>query len=507
MDECWERNWSNEKSRYYYTNIETGKSQWGLPLDKSNKLPKGWEIHESKTQKKRVYYGYTEKRITQWDAPKFIREDEVQLPPGWEEAISKCGNKYYVNTDRRISIWADDVNSVESELRLKSTPKSTPKSVPKSVPVPKSRSLIKNPKVLNWIGNSCYLDSTLFAFLAGPKSFIHNFLNINIRKNLISEDTKLVCYPDKDGDEYGLENRKALQRELKRIDDSMTGEGPYVKNCTALRATLKNCRGGNLDPFWNDGSADPAKLSESNSKDGTAESGEFLAHLLTIIPHDKAIKQTTTYVTNNSSIEKFNHEDIKKSLKDGTMFESSEFTDHNASIIHVIHGFMLLDLPDPIGGTDIISLLDLIQDDGQRLDSDIRVNFRGNIFKRRVIIEKILKTPYLIVSVKRVFALENIQVGAAGLRVIKTPIYPNELIYIGDEAFTISAIVMNTSAAHYTAIAKYGDFWYYYNDLPRATIKKYTTFEEVIHACVNTKGMINPITNGTQYYYKPLIER
>ena len=81
MNECWERTWSNEKSRYYYTNIETGKSQWGLPLDKSNKLPKGWEIHESRSQKMRVYYGYTKNQITQWDAPKFVRDDEVQLPP------------------------------------------------------------------------------------------------------------------------------------------------------------------------------------------------------------------------------------------------------------------------------------------------------------------------------------------------------------------------------------------------------------------------------------------
>jgi len=509
MNECWEKTWSSHKSRYYYTNIETGKSQWGLPVDKSNKLPKGWEIHKSKTQKRRVYYGYTKKQITQWEAPKFVREDEVQLPPGWKEAISKCGNKYYVNTDRRISIWADDLNSVESELRLKSTPKSIPKSIPKSTPKSIPKSAIEDPIGLNWIGNSCYLDSTLFAFLAGPKKFIHDFLNINIRKDLISADMKRVCYGDEDDDEYGLENRKALQRELKRIDDSMRGEGPYVQNCTDLRATLKNCRGESdlLDPFWNDGSADDEELSESNSKDGTADSGEFLAHLLTIIPHDKAIKKTTTYVTNNLSIEKFNNEDIKKSLKDGTMFQSSEFIDQDASIIHFITGFTLLDLPDPIGGTDINYLLNMIQDDGQRLDSDIKVNFRGNIFKRRVIIEKILKTPYLIVSVKRVFAEEYIQVGAAGLTVIKTPIYPNELIYIGDEAFTISAIVMNTSAAHYTAIAKYGDFWYYYNDLPRATIKKYTTFKEVIDACVNTKGWINPITNGTQYYYKPLIER
>jgi hypothetical protein len=492
MDECWKKTWSNDKSRYYYTNIETGKSQWGLPLDKGDDiLPKGWEMHESKTQN-RIYFGYTEKQITQWDAPNFVREKAVQLPPGWEEFVSKCGNKYYVNTDRRISIWADDLKRVESELRLKSTPKSTAKS-----------KIEINLRPLDWIGNSCYLDSTLFAFLAGPKSFIHDFLNINIQKELISVDMKKVCYPD----DYGLENRKAVQRELKRIDNSMRGEGPYVENCTALRATLKNCRGesGQTDPFWfwiGEGT-DPKTLSKFNSRDGTAESGEFLAHLLKIIPHNQAIKHTINYVTNDDSIEKFDNEEIKKSLENGTMFMSSEMTDNKASIIHFINGFTLLDIPKK--GTDINSLLVQIEDSG--LDENVESKFGGTIFKRRVTVQTIVHTPYLIVSLKRLIADEYLQVGAAGLKVIRTPIYPNEIVYIGDEAFTISAIVMNTSAAHYTAIAKYGDFWYYYNDSPNATIKKYTTFEQVIDACVNTKGMINPITNGTQYYYKPLIER
>jgi hypothetical protein len=339
--------------------------------------------------------------------------------------------------------------------------------------------------------------------LAGPKSFIHDFLNINIQKELISVDMKKVCYPD----DYGLENRKAVQRELKRIDNSMRGEGPYVENCTALRATLKNCRGesGQTDPFWfwiGEGT-DPKTLSKFNSRDGTAESGEFLAHLLKIIPHNQAIKHTINYVTNDDSIEKFDNEEIKKSLENGTMFMSSEMTDNKASIIHFINGFTLLDIPKK--GTDINSLLVQIEDSG--LDENVESKFGGTIFKRRVTVQTIVHTPYLIVSLKRLIADEYLQVGAAGLKVIRTPIYPNEIVYIGDEAFTISAIVMNTSAAHYTAIAKYGDFWYYYNDSPNATIKKYTTFEQVIDACVNTKGMINPITNGTQYYYKPLIER
>ena len=497
MDECWKTTWSNNNSRNYYTNIETGKSQWGLPIDKGNDiLPKGWEMHESRTQK-RIYFGYTEKQITQWEPPDFVEEEEVQLPPGWEAAVSKCGNKYYVNIDRKISIWADDDLRVKTEfLFAKSQPKSTPKSTPKS------QSKIEDPRPLNWIGNSCYLDSTLFGFLAGPKSFIHDFLNINIQKDLISVDMKGVCYPD----DYGLENRKAVQRELKRIDDSMRSEGPYVKNCTDLRATLKNCRGASnqQDPFWfwlGEGT-DPKTLSEFNSRDGTAESGEFLTHLLTIIPHNQAIKHTINYVTNDDSIEKFDNEEIKKSVENGTMFMSSEMTDNNASIIHFVTGYTLHDLPEE--GTDINSLLVEIDDSGR--DENVESKFRGTTFKRRITVQTIVHTPYLIVSLKRLIADEYVQVDAAGLKVIRSPVYPNEIVYIGDKAFTISAIVMNTSAAHYTAIAKYGDFWYYYNDSPVASIKKYTTFEEVINACVNTKGMINPITNGTQYYYKPLIE-
>ena len=160
------------------------------------------------------------------------------------------------------------------------------------------------------------------------------------------------------------------------------------------------------------------------------------------------------------------------------------------------------DLPEE--GTDINSLLVEIDDSGR--DENVELKFGGTTFKRRITVQTIVHTPYLIVSLKRLIADEYVQVDAAGLKVIKTPVYPNEIVYIEDKAFTISAIVMNTSVAHYTAIAKYGDFWYYYNDFPYASIQKYTTFEEVINACVNTEGMINPITNGTQYYYKPLIE-
>ena len=495
MNECWEKTWSSDKSRYYYTNKETGKSQWGLPIDKGRKLPKGWEIHESKTQKRRVYYGYTEKQITQWDAPDFVPEEDIQLPPGWEEAVSKCGNKYYVNIDRRISIWADDVERVKSEfLFTKSQPKSEPKS--------KS---IEDPRILKWIGNSCYLDSTLFAFLAGPKSFIHDFLNINIRKGMISSDMKGACY----GDDDGLENRKAVQRELKRIDQSTRGEGPYVEYCTSLRRTLKNCQGesGRTDPFWfwpGEGT-DPKTLPKSNSRDGTAESGDFLAHLLTIIPHEKAIKNTINYVTNDNLQDFFdNKDDIKQSLKDGKMFESSRTTDDNASIIHYISSLTLQSLDSSIG-TDINSLLVDFQDSGP--DEDVKSRFRGSTFRRRINVQTIVSTPYLIVSLKRVTASENVQVGARGQEIINVPIYPNEIVHIGEEAFTISAIVMNESASHYTAIAKYGDFWYYYDDFPFARIEKYGTFEEVIDACNSNSNMINPITNRTQYYYKPLIER
>ena len=487
MNKCWETTWSNNNSRYYYTDTETGKSQWGLPLDKGNDiLPKGWEMHESKTQK-RIYYGYTEKQITQWDAPNFVPEKKMQLPPGWEEAVSKCGNKYYVNIDRRISIWADDVNRVESALHLV-----------------KSTAKIEDPKPLHWIGNSCYLDSTLFAFLAGPKSFIHDFLNINIRKDIISSDMKGACY----GEDDGLENRKAVQRELKRIDESTRNQGTFVEDCTSLRRTLKNCQGtsGRTDPFWfwvGEGT-DPKTLPESNSRDGTAESGDFLAHLLTIIPHEKAIKKTINYVTNDDSEDYFdNEDDIKQSLEDGKIFESSRTTDENASIIHYISSLTLQSLHST--GTDINSLLVEFEDSGP--DQDVKARFGRTTFRRRINVQTIVNTPYLIVSLKRVTARENVQIGARGQEIINVPIYPNEILHIGEEVFTISAIVMNESATHYTAIAKYGDFWYYYNDYPRATIEKYGTFEEVIDACENDSNMINPITNGTQYYYKPLIER
>lgn len=473
QSECWEtHNSTTQFGRVYYVNKETGKSQWGLPTTYIEELPIGWEKHMS-NKTSRNYYGNAQTGQYQWEKPPKYRPEKEELPPDWSIAISDCGNIYYINNDKKISQWY--------------------------IPTPDTTI----PRGLKWVGNSCYLDATLFAFLAGPESFIHDFLTIDMdkyKKLLESNDIREVC----GNIENGLEGRKAFQRELKRIDDSMKYKGPEVVNCTELRATLKNCPGANdgkdLDPYWFDGiDKKVAKtLLKTNSRDGTAESGEFLRHILTIIPHMKATTKNVTYVTN----EKGENLDKEKLIEEGKMFISSETIDEQASIIHFIDSYNL-ELIDS-RGTDISSLLNDEEDSGP--DIDLGIIFRESKFRRRISTRTITDTPYLIVSVQRLTARDYIN--AVDPRVIETPVYPNENVYIdytdflSSVPFTLSAVVMNADAAHYTAIAKYGDFWYYYNDSPYI-VKKYNTLNQLMYECDNDSSMMNPMTKGTQYYYKP----
>jgi hypothetical protein len=489
QSECWKTDNSTQFGRVYYVNKETGKSQWGLPTTYIEELPIGWEKHMS-NKTGRNYYGNAQTGQYQWDKPPKYYPEKEELPPDWSIGISNCGNIYYINNGKKISQWHIP------------TPEMTPEVTDRT------------PRFLKWVGNSCYLDSTLFAFLAGSKSFIHDFLNIDMdkyKKLIESNDIREVC----GNIENGLEGRKAFQRELKRIDDSMRYKGSEVVNCTDLRATLKNCPGANggkdLDPYWFDGiDKKVAKtLSKTNSRDGTAESGEFLRHILTIIPHMKASKTFVTYVTN----EKGDNLDKEKLIKEGKMFISSETIDDQSSIIHFIDLYNL-GLIDGESATDISSLLNDEEDSGP--DSDIGIRFEGTKFRRRITRQTITDTPYLIVNVQRLTA--RAYTDAVDQRIIETPVYPNEYVHIGGQGhnqdddflsntpFTLSAVVMNADAAHYTAIAKYGDFWYYYNDSPYI-VKKYNTLDQVLYDCGNDSSMMDPITKGVQYYYKPLTER
>ena len=85
----------------------------------------------------------------------------LQLPQGWERIKTVCGNYYYLNKSLKISQW-------EHPGDIKITTYITTVL----------GGLV--PRGLNWIDNSCYLDSILFCLFASPKTFIDDMLNKNL---------------------------------------------------------------------------------------------------------------------------------------------------------------------------------------------------------------------------------------------------------------------------------------------------------------------------------------
>jgi hypothetical protein len=65
---CWYAVFHDGRKKNYYVNVETGKTQWGLPPEKiGQKLPPGWERHLSvNISPETNYYYHPESGRTQW---------------------------------------------------------------------------------------------------------------------------------------------------------------------------------------------------------------------------------------------------------------------------------------------------------------------------------------------------------------------------------------------------------------------------------------------------------
>ena len=118
---CWKEQKSNRFNRNYYVNLETGKSQWGLPQNVGDKmLDKNWEKHISRSQNK-FYYERVSDGFKQWDEP--AEYDDETLPVGWERHFSnKCHNIYYKNVYTGRTQWEnpkEDKKLKEQELNDK----------------------------------------------------------------------------------------------------------------------------------------------------------------------------------------------------------------------------------------------------------------------------------------------------------------------------------------------------------------------------------------------------
>lgn len=322
------------------------------------------------------------------------------------------------------------------------------------------------PFPLEWTGNSCYLDSTLFAFFAGSESFINDLLDMNLDERNYEMITN-KCSENKDED---FEYKKSVLEELKKIGNSIRRTGEKVTNCRKLRETLANC-------------PDQEKYHE----DVTGDAGAFLEYILGLLPVQKASRITKVYGVHLSKTD-LHYEDLDTS--DFSLI-SVEY-DTNTSIIHVVDN----DIVKNINGDLISEFLTEI------IDSDELVSENGN-FKRFISIENIIDTPYLIFTVERLGGTYSNPI------LSWNTIYPDDIISLDNsdpnsKLFILSAVVMHTGKNHYVAIAKYGEWWYYYDDMPKYTLIKYKSFNDIVEESYKNKKITNPLTHGTQYYYKPV---
>ena len=474
--ECWREKFSNTHKKKYYVNVEIGKSQWGLPV---NNLPPNWEEHMSvNIYPNTNYFSNKKTRISQWSHPNnYYNYKDENLAIDWERKLSnRCKNVYYVNQKENISQWEIPINVIPKTLQFVIPEYEEVKivaSVDKGKRAPVKTKIVP-PRALKWTSNSCYLDSALFALLAGPREYIDKMLTEDIEINIDKMNPNICYINNKIKD---VEARKSVQKELRKISDSIMRTGEKVEFCNDLRKTFKNC--------YN---------SEKYHKGGIGDSGEFITYLLSILSFEQSTIKINLYATNRNGI------DLEQLIEEkDDLYESVRFAD--SSLVHVILSDSIRQIGD--GESKLSDFLINMEDSGKLEQDNLFYPSNGRVYNRVIEVRTIEYTPYLIFSLKRVDIY-------SGNSIITNRVIPDSIITIGDnqQEFSLSAAVMHTGGCHYVAIAKYNNFWWYYNDsnyLNELSLVKYNSFEDFIYEVENgMSDKINPYTHGTQFYYTPV---
>jgi hypothetical protein len=302
-EKCFSIATSKSTGRKYYVNTETGLSRWGLPDInlrelKVEKKVSGWEeVCSYKVSPGKVYYANASEGISRWDPrPEVKQVEDEPLADGWEKRLTKCKNIYYINKKEKKSQWGiPKATSRPASARIpipepipepipivrpepEPEPISEPRPRPASARIPPvehvETPINQKPRALKWTENSCYLDSALFAFFAGPKKFIHEMLTMTLEDKM---DRRIVLQDCIGQDlKTNAAHRKKIQDELKKIYKSITRTGDRVEDCTHLREALANC---------------PDREEYHGGDFG--DSGEFITYLTSLFPIDKNIIHIT----------------------------------------------------------------------------------------------------------------------------------------------------------------------------------------------------------------------
>lgn len=315
----------------------------------------------------------------------------------------------------------------------------------------------KNLRGLDWVGNSCYLDSSLFSLFAIPNKFIDdNILNANLTPRY----SQIECSSGAESDdvvelgEVDWLNRIEIQDKLKHIVFNIRNN--IETKCVDLRKSLRKC--DNTCQY---------------AGDNTQDAGEFLTALFRMFDLNLAKKKTVTYGS-FSDVE--NPTDLEI---------TNESIDTVSSIIQYVPYFNIMKTTSDTH----YELRDLIKikDDSGILAPGYE--FGSKNYRRRLQCTTLVDTPYLIFRIDRFFMYNF----------YRTKIIPNELITLDSlKSFVLSAIVA-FDRRHYTCYFRCGNDFYYYDDGGECLIEKVGSYEDMLVVC----NKPNVITNGTLYFYSP----
>ena len=380
----------------------------------------------SSTRNQKPYWFNIITNESKWSDPSGNDSFPLALPNSWIlKQSSQTGQYYFFNVETKKSQWK----------------------------YPEKSTCILNG--LEWIGNSCYMDSILLC-LFGPS--LNNFLAKEILFTNLENDTrKNICQS------Y---NTNDIQNQLLNIAFSihnMFPESKKIKNVQDFRNSLKKC------PYKGRGSEEQFYTNEMR------DPGEFLMYLLGMFPiSEKAVIDIKHYVANTNS---------KKYIK------SDKLKDTKGSIVVNIDFFTIVNLKE-----EPVSLENFIKSEIRSgilsKDNLYKVTegpYKDQEFSRHLEIRKIISAPAIIFSINRINIL-------APNKILFTKFEcPDEIVLESKNKLYLSAITVYVGA-HYVCYFKCKNKWYFYDDLNEKEILR-----EVDISAKNHQKII--MEQGSQYFY------
>lgn len=291
---------------------------------------------------------------------------------------------------------------------------------------------------LRWVGDSCYLDSVLFALLAVPNKFISE----SITKSELQEENKLTWACSQgvfSSAKKDLVNRKRVQKVIARISRSIQSGGK-IKYCTALRDLFRLCP-----------SIDNYHLT------GPRDAGAFLQYFLNLFPGANRLTMETTVVSGSGRVTRYIY-------RDHSIIINVPYSKVSAKKQTNIREFLT--------ETDSV-----ITEDNKRVETHY-------VYK---------ESPYVVFNImRRNPAKEELEKNWFS----RSKVIPTPTLSMGGRRLTLSAVVVWVDF-HYTAYVRCGNNFYFYDDTEPELLTETLSFKQLF-----VKSELPSITtNGTLFFY------